>query len=65
MSVSRPNRGPSSALVEWRRFIVETLMCFELMAVIAVVGFGASHNLFAAAAVGALVTAVLRILWRR
>src|ERR1039458_5862528 len=40
MSVSHPNEGPSQALVAWRRFLVETLLCAELLAVIAVVGFG-------------------------
>ncbi|MGO9320665.1 MAG: hypothetical protein ACLQBY_07690 [Solirubrobacteraceae bacterium] len=61
----QPHEGPSPALVAWRRFIVETLVCFELIAVIAVVGFGASHDLFAGAATGALVAAILRIIWRR
>jgi hypothetical protein len=57
--------GPAPALIAWRRFIIETLVCFELIAVIAVIGFGASHDLFAGAAIGALVTAILRIVWRK
>ena len=61
----QPYEGPSPALVAWRRFVVETLICFELLAVIAVVGFGVSHDLFAGTAIGALVTAILRIIWRR
>ncbi len=65
MSVSHPNEGPSQALVAWRRFVIETMLCFELIAVIAVVGFGLSHDVFAGAAIAALVAAVLRILWRR
>jgi hypothetical protein len=66
-SPRRPTRiasPPSPALVAWRRFIIETLVCFELIAVIAVVGFGASHDFFAAAAIGALVTTIMRIVWR-
>ncbi|HEY4916776.1 MAG TPA: hypothetical protein VIH92_07685 [Solirubrobacteraceae bacterium] len=55
----------SPALVAWRRFVLETLVCFELIAVIAVVGFGASHDLFAGAAIGALVATIMRIIWRR
>jgi hypothetical protein len=58
-------RGPSDALIAWRRFLVETLVCFKLIAVIAVEGFGASHDLFAGAAIGALVAVILRIVWHR
>lgn len=65
MSASHPNEGPSQALVAWRRFVIETMLCFELLAVIAVVGFGMSHDLFAGAAIAVLATGVLRILWRR
>jgi hypothetical protein len=61
----RVDSGPSPALVAWRRFVIETLVMLELLAVIAVVGFGASHDLFAGAAIATLVTAILRILWRR
>ena len=64
MSINHPHGGPSKALLAWRRFIVETLLCFELVAVIAVVGFGAPHDVYAGAAIGALVAAILRILWR-
>jgi hypothetical protein len=69
--MSSPNQvlplgsGPAPALIAWRRFIIETLVCFELIAVIAVIGFGASHDLFAGAAIGALVAAILRIVWRK
>ncbi len=45
--------------------MIETMLCFELLAVIAVVGFGMSHDLFAGAAIAVLATGVLRILWRR
>jgi hypothetical protein len=65
MWMSHPSRGPSETLVAWRRFVVETLLCFELIAVIAVVGLGASHGLFAGAGLAALVAAVLRIVWHR
>jgi hypothetical protein len=62
---SRIASGPSLGVVAWRRFIIETLVCFELLAVIAVVGFGASHDVFAGAAIAALVAAILRIIWHR
>jgi hypothetical protein len=58
-------RGPSLALIAWRRFLIETLVCFELIAVIAVVGFGATHSFFTGAAIAALVATILRIVWRR
>jgi hypothetical protein len=62
---TRGAAGPSPSLVAWRRFIIETLVCFELIAVIAVIGFGASHDLFAGAAIATLVAAILRILWHQ
>lgn len=59
---SRPQRdGPSRRLLAWWRFIIEAVLLCELIAVIAVVGLGATHNVFAGAAVGGLVAAVLRI----
>lgn len=59
------NRGPSRALIEWRRFILETLLCLELMGAIAAVGIGASDHLIGAVGSSALITAILRVLWRR
>lgn len=55
--------GPSTALVAWRRFLVETLLCVELVVVIPIVGLGTPHDLIAGLAVGSLVAAVLRIIW--
>jgi hypothetical protein len=52
-------------MLAWRRFFIETVICVELIAVIGVVGFGTSHDLFAGTAIGALVAAILRIIWRR
>lgn len=62
---SQEHVGPSPALVAWRRFVIETLLCLEFAAVIAVVGFGASHSLFAGAGIASLGAVILRILWRR
>lgn len=67
MSEEQPHRrhnGPPPALLAWRRFVIETLICFELVAVIAVVGLGGSHDLFAGAAIATLVATILRIIWR-
>lgn len=62
MLINDEDGGPSAALVAWRRFVIETLVCFELVALIAVLGFGASHDLFGGALIGTLVVAILRIL---
>jgi len=53
--------GPSRALLEWRRFVVETLLCCELLALVAVVGLDASHGLAGGLLIGGLVTSVLRV----
>jgi hypothetical protein len=60
-----PYDGPSDALYAWRRFVVETLLLFELLAVIGVVGLSGSSDLFAGAVIATLVAAVLRILHQR
>jgi hypothetical protein len=52
-------------MIAWRRFLLETVLCVVLIAAIVLVAFRASNNLLAGAAVGACVTAILRILWRR
>lgn len=65
MSVSHPNEGPSQALVAWRRFVIETMLCFELLAVIAFFGFELSGDVFAGAAIATLVAGILRIVWHR
>jgi hypothetical protein len=57
-------KGPTPGMVAWRRFLIETVVCVELIAVIAVVGIRASHELLAGVAIGGIVAIILRVIWR-
>ncbi|HKH79089.1 MAG TPA: hypothetical protein VJ996_03660 [Solirubrobacteraceae bacterium] len=56
--------GPSRSIVAWRRFLIETLLCLVLIALIVVIGARATGDPFAGICVIALIAAVTRILWR-
>jgi glycerol uptake facilitator-like aquaporin len=56
--------GPSRSVVAWRGFLIETLLCLVLIAMIVVIAVHAPANPLAGVSVVALVAAITRILWR-
>jgi hypothetical protein len=63
---SRGNRGgPSPRTIAWRRFVIETLLCVVLVAVIVAIALQARHDVLASPAIVALTGAVVAIVQRR
>jgi hypothetical protein len=57
--------GPSRRTIEWRKFLVETVICIVLVGLIVVIGLHASGNLLAGPSIAGLVAVILGIIWRR
>jgi glycerol uptake facilitator-like aquaporin len=57
--------GPSPELVAWRRFIVETVVCIVLVAVVTKIGLVAYDKPFTALTIGAIVAAIRSMIWCR
>jgi uncharacterized membrane protein len=55
--------GPSKRARQWRRFLIETLLCIVLLAAIVVVWARGRSDFLAGSATVALVGLILRILW--
>jgi hypothetical protein len=62
---SQGQGGPSPGTVAWRRFVLETLLCVVLLTLIVLIGVRVPTKPLAGLAVAALVTWIVRILWRR
>jgi hypothetical protein len=60
-SKEKLNEGPSDRAVAWR-FLIETLVCLVLVAMIVTSGLQARHNPLAGPAILALVAAIVGIL---
>jgi glycerol uptake facilitator-like aquaporin len=57
--------GPSRQAIEWRKFLIETVICIVLVFLIVVIGLHASGNLLAGPSIVGLVAVILGILRRR
>lgn len=57
----RRGRGPSRRLVAWRRFVVESLLCLVLIAMIAVAGTTRPGNVFIGTFVLSIAGAIIAI----
>jgi glycerol uptake facilitator-like aquaporin len=57
--------GPSRQTIEWRKFLIETVICIVLVVLIVVIGLDASGNLLAGPSIAGLVAVILGIIWRR
>lgn len=57
----RDRGGPSPGTIAWRRFVIETLLCLVLVAVIVAIALEARHDLLAGPAIVALAGAIVGI----
>jgi hypothetical protein len=57
--------GPSRQTIEWRKFLIETVICIVLVVLIVVIGLHASGNPLAGPSIAGLVAVILGIIWRR
>jgi hypothetical protein len=53
--------GPSPALLAWRRFLVETIVCLVLVAALVLIALEGRHDLLAGSTILALTGMIVRI----
>jgi hypothetical protein len=51
-------------MLAWRRFLVETVLCIVLIAVIVMIALRGSGNPLTGVGLAALVASITRIIWR-
>jgi glycerol uptake facilitator-like aquaporin len=64
MGSASQDGGPSRAVLAWRRFVVELLVCAVLLLAIVAIALGASHEPLAAPAMLALASMILAVVRR-
>jgi hypothetical protein len=61
MFVDQHHEGPSPRAEAWRRFLIETLLCFVLLGAIVAIALEAGHELLAGPAIGGLAAGIVAI----